>query len=369
VWVVTAKIFQKALGDSQSRPAVFEVVFNALGISAEQVTPVGLVLGIAGFVALAVRGGRRSLSVLLSSLVFFNLLSQAMFKTFEPNNPDVHGYFALSAGCLALGVALAVGAFERMAMSAVDRTGKSNVVLGGWLSGSAVVALGVLTVVNGALTLPRARLDGFHDVEIFADAALDGLPPDSLLFTSDFQTCFNLWYAQGVEQSRPDVIVVHRSWLNEDTYVRSLSLRHPELLKLALSPGDSYNLDLAAVLDETKRRPVYVEFGEGLRPDLLPYLVPDGLFFRVASEPLAQGPMAPSSVRREVLFWDEFRGRLGTEGRGLDPETQAALLWRHFLAAKVHLAKGNRALAAFHIERALELNPESAELRDLQQRL
>lgn len=360
-WMVTARMFQQALGASDARPALLDVAVNAVGISAEQVTPVGLVVAMAGIVAL-LRGRYRGLGILALSVVLCNLLTQGVFKTFQPNNPDVHGYFALTAWVLALAVAVAVGTFDRLAAAAVAHDPRLKSSVAQWLSALAIAMLAAMVGFDGLSTLPRARLDGFHDVEVFSRAALDNLPPDALLFTSDFQTCFNLWYGQGVEGQRPDVAVIHRTWLNEPTYMRSISERHPEARALVLNPGKSYALNLDALRETAKTRPVYVEVDDSLQSDLRPFLLADGLFSRLMPAAVPAGPVPEPWRRAQIGFWRDLDARLAVFSDTVDPETKAAMTWRHFLGARANLAEGHRGLATFHLDQALRLDPEAPEL-------
>lgn len=358
VWVVTARAFQKALGKAEQVDAG-KLVIDLFTQVARQTTPIGLVLFLAGVAWLLKARQSRPLALLLLGVVAANLTTQSLFN-FDPFNPDVHGYFALTAWALALGVGIAFGGFIRGVASMEQRA------LAVWLPRvTAVVAAG-LVLLNAATTAPDARLDGFHDVDLNNVHLLEPLPPRSVVLTSNYKTIFNTWYAQGVEGRRPSVAVVHRNFLAWESYVRNIE--DPALVGIAAAPGSSTRLDPQALAALATARPVFLEYDLNVQPELAPMLLPDGLLFRVAPKALPPGPLPPDLRQRQIVLWMGLEASLRRGGQ-LELETGRHLLWQHYVTAMGLVHSGRDLLARFHLERAELINPESPELAQLRAEL
>lgn len=104
------------------------------------------------------------------------------------------------------------------------------------------LAAGLQTVGRWALILPLALLllalpsQSLRDdtaVRPLAVAALEAAPANAILLTPGDRTIFTLWYFQGVEALRPDVILVDYNLLAFDWYRARLQARYPDLQALA----------------------------------------------------------------------------------------------------------------------------------------
>ena len=371
IWMVTAQAFQKSVERVQQVDAP-QLLADLLGQMARQTTPVGLLLALIGLGWLIARPERRSTGALLAGFLGLNLLTQSLMN-FDPNNPDVHGYFALSAWLIALAVTLATGAFALAFEEAAAREESPRArALGPWLGWGGAAALAALTAANGLLTLPEARLDDFRDVDRVNMATLGVLPEGALVLTSNYKTAFNLWYAQGVEHRRPDVELVHRNFFANAPYIRELERRHPTALPLVQRPGESNRVNLAALRTLSATRPVYLEYDVNVEPELLPHLLPEGYLFRVSPDPLPASALPPAIVQRQVALWSDLGRRLQRSEAGealYELETGRYLVWRHYLITQALLDAGHRGLAQFHLDQALRINDADPELLELARRL
>ncbi|MEL6181923.1 MAG: DUF2723 domain-containing protein, partial [Myxococcota bacterium] len=370
IWMVTAQAFQKSV-ERVHQVDVPQLITDLLVQMARQTTPVGLLFALLGLGWLITDTRHRSTGLLLGGFLTLNLLTQSLMN-FDPNNPDVHGYFALSAWIIALLVTLALGRFGLALQEAALRESRPNLQqLGPWLGRSSVALLAVLAAINTVLTLPEARLDDFHDVDQVNMALLALLPPGALVLTSNYKTAFNLWYAQGVEHRRPDVALVHRNFFANAPYIRELEHRHPGALPLVERPGLSNRLHLPALRAMAAVRPVYVEYDINIEPELLPFLIPEGYLFRVSPEPWPATALPPAIVQRQVALWSALGRRL--QRPNTDPpyalETGRYLVWQHYLATLALLDAGHHGLAQFHLDQAMRINDASPELRALARRL
>lgn len=362
-WVVSAQAFQGSLGRAADVQAG-TLAADLFGQVARQLTPVGLVLALVGWVG-AWRGARGT-AALWGGFVALNLITQSLMN-FDPFNPDVHGYFALTAWMLALLVGCGLASFV-----AATRTMEPDRPWVGRIAGGVGLAVvAALLPASMVMTWRDADRAHFRDVEIVTHAMLDELPEGSVVLTSNYKTLFDVWYAQGVEQRRPDVVTVHRNFFPNAPYIDELRRNHPELLTLPEGGGGSTRVDRGALLALAAERPVFIEYDVNVQDDLLPWLVPDGLLFRVSPTAVPPGPFPVEIGMREVRRWLELERRLVARAgeAPLDLETQRHLVWVHYLCALAMARAGHEDVAAFHLERAVAANPSAPELIDLQRQL
>ncbi len=367
VWVVTAQAFQKTLGRA-AEVDVGVLASDLFGQLARQLTPVGLVVGLAGLVGASWRGGWRGWGLLVGGWLVGNLATQALFN-FDPFNPDVHGYFALSVWLLGLGAGCGVG-LAWSAAAELATQGPVSARVGRWTGPAATAAalgLAGLSVWLGWREASRAR---FYDVEVVNQALLGGVPEGAVVLTSNYKTIFNLWFAQGVQGRRLDVAVVHRNFLEQPAYREEVASRHPEVLGAA---GEGNRLDVAGLRALAARRPVLLEYDVNVEDGVLPWLEPSGLLFRVVPAGAPAGALPEEVVRRQVGAWEELEAALAAaqdpEGGGVDLETRRYLVWSHYLTTVALVRQGHPRLARFHLERALAWNPAAPELRALRETL
>jgi hypothetical protein len=363
-WVVTARDFQKALGRAQEVD-LGQLAADLALVVGQQVTPLGLLLALVGLGWWLWSPGRRGQGLLVAGWVLCNLVTQSLFN-FDPYNPDVHGYFGLTAWSLGLLAALSLGALWEGArrLSDVGERGRGAVMAAG------VGALAALAALNLWLTLPGARLDGFRDVALTNEALLAGLPEGALVLSSNYKTLFNLWYAQVVELRRPDVTVLHRNFFANAPYVAQVERLQPELAPLMASPGVANTVDAGRLRALARARPVYLEFDVNVQEELHGLLSPEGMLFRVHAAP--PGALSEAAARDQEARWlglEEALGRRAAARGGWEVETRRHLLWQHYQTARGALASGHVRVARFHLGRAEAINPRSPELEALRRSL
>jgi hypothetical protein len=369
-WVLTAKAFQKSLGKAHEVDLP-RLLSDLGGQMARQFHPIGALVGLMTLAWCLSQPKRRGVGLLALGWLVTNLATQSLLN-FDPNNPDVHGYFGLSAWWLALLCALAAAVVDQGFWGVRPHLPPR---LRPWLEGSLWASLGLtaLLAANTARTLPHARLDGFRDVDVINAALLEPLPEGSLLITSHYKTLFNLWYAQGVEGRRPDVQILHRNFLPDGPYVSQLQRRSPALLGLAAEPGRSQKLNLEALRALSAQRPVYLEFDLNVEGELGYFLLPEGLLFRVVPEPQDPGPLPPARVQLQAQYWSSLEAHLRARAPahvaewpgGLELETLRYLTWQHYLTSLGLIAGGHPDLARFHADRLAAANPKAPELEQL----
>jgi hypothetical protein len=365
-WVLTARDFQKALGRAEE-VQVGRLLDDLFFVLVQQLTPLGLLLAAVGLVWMLRAPARRGAGLLVGGFMLCNLVTQSLFN-FDRFNPDVYGYFALTVWCMALLAGASLGGLEQLSqhLQASDEQARARARTLVARAGVGFVAL--VAALNLAWTLPRARLDGFRDVDITTAALLDEVPQGALLLTSHYNTLFNLWYAQAVEQQRPDVTSLHRNFFANEPYVAEVQRRHPALAPLMAAPARKNTVDTALLLEQARRRPVFLEYDVNIQPDLHPHLVPAGFLFQVVPREVAAAPLTQEQAQRHMRAQDRLAQHLAlrNQERGeLELETQRHLLWQHYLMARGLIATRRYGLARFHLDRASAINPSAPELAEL----
>lgn len=365
-WVLTARDFQKALGRAEE-VQVGRLLEDLFFVLIQQLTPLGLLLALVGFSWLLRAPARRGVGLLLGGWVLCNLITQSLFN-FDRFNPDVYGYFSLSVWCLALLAGLSLGALDGLTRHLQAESQEARERARAWVARAGVAGVAVVAALNLAWTLPRARLDGFRDMDLCTAALLDEIPQGALVLTSHYNTQFNLWYAQAVELQRPDLTFLHRNFFANDPYVAEVQRRHPELAALMAAPTRKNTVDTAALLRLAQQRPVLLEYDVNIQPDLHPHLVPVGSLFQVLPQEAAARPLDQAQIQRHIHSQDRLTQHLllRSQERGeLELETRRHLLWQHYLMAKGLIATRRYGLARFHLDRATAMNPKAPELAEL----
>jgi hypothetical protein len=355
-WVVSAEAFR---GKSAARAAAETLAHRGMGgvfsifRGFAWDSLLGLVpafLALLGLYLLWRRRGTWRLGLLFTGLVGLNLLSPVLVG-FDPYNPDAYGYLCVAVAflCPPLAVALAVllGILER-------QLGRSTVAV------AAVVCLG-LVVGQVARNLPRVDLRAHWEADETARQQLRDLPPGALVFSSYFETVFNLWALRTTEDSRPDIDLIHRNFLGYPGTAEQLQRRLPRLSGEArrwTRAGRLLTRDLARL---EARRPVLVEYDLNVPPDLVECLSPGGLLLPFDNGGSRSGE---SEHIERVQRWH----RLVAPGARRDTETRRAVVWTHYLLARYGCQRRLRRLGRYHLSRARELAPRDRTLDQLGRR-
>ncbi len=214
-----------------------EVVGNAsaaAGFLLRDFAPRGLVLGLAGLFLL----GRREGQALL--LLLFPAISGLLLAlTYGGAGSEVHLlplYLTWALGCGTTAGVLAALLQGRFGLRAA------------WAA-LLLPLLCLLLIVPGwgrwALRDDPGPLPEVYSI-------LERLPPDTLLLTGRDEQTFPLWYAQVIEDRRPDVVIVDVRLLEWSWYRRQLPSRYPGLLL----PDEAEGRWLDALLEANPGRPV-----------------------------------------------------------------------------------------------------------------
>jgi hypothetical protein len=161
--------------------------------------------------------------------------------------------------------------------------------------------------------------------DVWADAALGELPPNSMLLVRTPTLAWRLWAARLAHGERPDVVVVPLGLLGRGSMARALCNEEPALKPLVRDfsmTGRTTEFALSAVADA---RPLFVEFDPDWDHGLLTHLRPTPLWLSFAPHTLGRSDraraLADESGRRA------FRRVLGAaKDRGRDDRATLAVL-------------------------------------------
>lgn len=352
-WTLSAKAFQKSASAAVELDVAAGLT-NVVGVLADQWS-VALIPAAAGGVLLVLRDRRVALA--LGLLLAFNLLTQTLFA-FDPLNPDVLGYFMASNWAIALGLAYALTAAVQSGDADREaRPGRFAVVFAAAILCSAAVV--------HASANSHGRMDSLARVwssDALRDEAWTHARPDALIVTTYYETGFNAWYGQAVEDRRPDITHVHRPHRTHGFGDAMLLAQAPELEPLLTPEPESGLLDGPELLRVAARRPVYVEPGEPLEPEVFGRLIPEGLLYEVAGQGLPAGDF-PTELA------DAHMGRFARVSAKIEERADIQgtrnLLWASFNQARVLASAGRPALALRMLGVAEGIVPHDPNVRAL----
>jgi hypothetical protein len=157
----------------------------------------------------------------------------------------------------------------------------------------AVAAVSALGVVASASAAPLARFDAS---DALADLDRRALPENALVLSHDPDTLLRHLAGQVEERTRPDLSIVPLSAIDPAPLDRLLA-REPELGPLVRDVVVRGRPALATLQSLAAERPVYLELGPHIGPDLYPTLVSEGLLSRVLPDGTTQGDERVASAQ------------------------------------------------------------------------
>ncbi len=325
---------------------------------AHEFTVVGVALLLTGLLAFAVKKRDEVIAYGMAIGIFFAVLigyqntpEEMIFLTEEFFTP----VYLLSSVFIGMGIIFLVN----KAMSGLDAG----------MRGSFPVRI-VVGVMLLALPLTLC-LTNFHENDqrenyIAYDYALNSfrsLDQDAILFTWGDSGAFPLWYLQGVEKMREDLVLLHIPHLVFPWYLDSFPdlLRTTALRSLTPELQSPDNVLSIAISEQIDRRPVFIDFSTKYSIKLDSYrLMQKGICYSVNKITEKTGKTLESSI------WSLYNGR-GLTGDKIpfrDLDTGKAILIyaiSHLDAGKALLSAGKRDEGNSELNMAKLLAPELAE--------
>jgi len=342
-WVVSARAFQQSV-ERAGKESLTHRAGGAVFAVFTGLTFFGGLLALAGFYFALRRRESRAPGALLGGVVLFNLVGPLLVG-FDPFNPDAHGYLAVAVALLAPGIGVSIYVLAQ--------------VLAKQRPAFALVALIALALPAHQLWQSWGQVNlRRHFAAEETGRALLHRPPRSVIFTAYYQSIFQAWALQTSAGLRPDITVVHLTFLLQPGYVESMSQRHPELAGLLYRAKKARRLVLADLAQLATERPVYLEPDEMVPPNVRRRLQPAGLLLRF-------GPPAATDTRRH---WERLTSWQNALEGHHDNETRRAALWAHYRLAAWSCGSGHHSLGWRHLAQAMALAPHARALEALARR-
>ncbi|MDB4977239.1 MAG: hypothetical protein JWN48_5580 [Myxococcaceae bacterium] len=350
-WVVSAQIYARHVGSEALQPAA-ERFADLVVILVENFSFVALPLALLGSYALLRSRRCWPLAYLWLTTALISLCGRAWLNPVR-ENPDVLGY--MMPGFAALLALAASGVAALLASVPASPRGRRVLLALAGLS----TLLGPLQFLREA---ERSSLRTFHASDELDALRRRALPTRALLVLTTPDVVFRHWEGEAVEQLRRDVVMLPLPFLGYGGVDEVLAQRHPELRPLIQSFMARGELDAQQLRALSRDRPVWVELDTSTALPLLPYVVPEGLLYRVLPErPSAAQVVAAGSARQAVQR--TLLQRLGDDLE--DPETRRPLVWLRYVEALYFAWQGARELSRQATSAALALSPQTYELEQL----
>lgn len=316
IWTVSAEVFRRFRGDA-APPSFVDNAVDALFVTMDSLGPVGALVALVGLGLLARRLPGPTLAVVAAAA---GVVGTKVILGFEPNNPDLRGYWLPAVLLIAPGAA-AAGAL----LLGFGKAGRA----------CAIALTSVWFVTRLGAGGPPLPAPSAEDARSAADAALSAVAPHGIVLLADFNLAFSVWASEAVEAARPDVSPVVRPFLEHPGYAEHVARRFPSIGPLPSAPCPPAT---------HRGRPVHVELHHDLAAACL------------AALPI--GRVVPVGGRLSELRLDPA-----------DLGSTRWLTWQRWLHALHREARGELAEARNHLDSALLSAPGDPELLALKSRL
>jgi len=348
LWVVSAEAFQKSLSPGVIAP-FGERLADVLIATAEDLHVVTLAVALLGaYFMLRVKASRKCGLFWLSLWAVYTLGRAAL--GFVRGNPDASAYFMLSYASLAVFAVFAMGILLSALAEAVPTMPRLGPAL------AAIVALGASS--QFVRSFHHSTLAQFTDTDVFDDGLRRSLPPRSIVLAHNPQTIFRYWGGEAEEVNRPDVTMIPLPLVTYPSMVERLVKDEPELTPLLRSYMLDGSLSIAELQSLAVSRPVYVEMDVRVTPEMMEFLIPEQLYYRVLTSETTETDEA-RAMHAHAALWADIYQRIGTP---IEEHTKTQLLWRHYADSLYFASVGDTNAAIRTVTAGLALNPQAREL-------
>lgn len=360
VWTVSAQAFHKAVA-GENTVSRGEDAVQVVATMAEQASLLLFIAAILGlYLGLRQRRWRPG-ALGLAGVIALGAGGRVLIG-FTPEIPDDNGYVFPALAALFM---LALAGLAQLAHAI--RTARP-----GWSRPPEIVLVAILAaLIPWQVTrfAARASMSRARASDAWARWESTGLPPRALLLPAYFQTSFRLWVMSTVENARPDVTVLDRSFLTYPGAADEARTAHPELAPLIDAPlRAGAPTPLAMLTDLAQRRPVMMQLHLNLEPSIDPWLLPAGAFARLLPAPPTpdqrdQAAASDLAARQRLLA--QATGPAGRVPPGDMRGLRDALLWHDFIRLGLYCREHRLPAAQATLAHALKLAPEDRMLLDL----
>jgi hypothetical protein len=193
----------------------------------------------------------------------------------------------------------------------------------------------------------------------YANNTFRSLSNNAVLFTWGDSGAFPLWYLQGVERMREDLVLLHTPHLVFKWYLDAFpDIFRSSVLRSGVLDQSSPVILQAAIAEQLSKRPVFIDFSTKYSIKLDGYrLLGRGICYKI------EKGVGESLFFPESSIWSLYtdRGLAGDSGSFRDLDTGKAILIyaiSHMDAGEALLARGRVAEGYGELKRALAIAPE-----------
>ena len=336
-WTVSAKAFQKSAGADHVSSAGQDTaeVIAAVFVHATPILLFGALLGL--YLAVRTRGGA-GVGLLFAAIAAAGVAGRVLIG-FDPETPDHHAYLLPAIAAVILlgvyGLASIVRVVDQRAMTL----------------GIAIV-VAALVPWQLARNLSESSLRTAYASSAMARAEIEPLPPRALVLVSYFQTSFRLWAERTVDDARPDVVVLDRSFMTYPGFAQDTRARHPDMAALIDAPlraGAPTPLGLLRPLAAS--RAVMVQLHINLDAAPFGFLAPAGVYARMSPTPWTPAERTAAEADDE-LARDRLGDWLDADADGDIAGARDALVWHDFMRLQFYCAIERKRAASDALARA-----------------
>ncbi|MCG8425489.1 MAG: DUF2723 domain-containing protein [Proteobacteria bacterium] len=369
-WTVSARAFHKATRvEHVSSPA--EDAAQIAATVGEEVTWLMAMLALFGLYVGSRQRRMRVATGFLAGVVAAGVGIRVLVG-FDPETPDHQAYLLPALGA----VVLLGGAGLAALTSALASLGKDK-SRRHWPA--PVAACLLLSLIPYQMVRHGDSVQTAHAADRLADWELVRLPPRTLLLISYFQTSFRLMAKTAVEQARPDVAILDRSFLTYPGAAAEARQRYPDLAALIDAPvAAGKPTPVRQLANLARSRPVFVQLHINLEESVDRWLLPQGPYARFVSP-----PASPAMRSRAEAFDTDDRLRLVrylsrtmseitpdklAQGRAAPGDVMGvrdALLWHDFVRLRFYCHLERRPAAQNVLDNAWRLASGDVTLKNL----
>ncbi len=355
-WTVSAKAFQKAVREEHVSKPAEDTAQVIVALIKNATIPMVLLALLGMYLGLRRRGWRRLLLMLVG--VAGTSAAARVVLGFEGDLPDHHAYLMPAiAAIILLGLAGAAAAAQIVADRSANHARTAGLV--------ATALVVVCCILQLARSAEARSLSAAYASDEIARWELEDLPPRSVVLLSYFQTSFRVWALRAVDQSRPDLVLLDRSFLTYPGMAAEAKRRYPDMAALIDTPLRAGSPTPVAMLQRiAARRPVFVQLHPNLDVAAYSALVPRGAFSQLP-------PSAPTELTRRTAETRDARARTTLAARFATLQAGDAvgvlgtLLWHDFVRLQFYCALHRRRAARATLDAALALAPRDAMLEEV----
>ena len=355
-WTISAQAFQKSLKAEEIQP-LFERVADVFVAQSTSLHGAFFFLGILGLY-LSLRSVNARRIGVMWGLIFFSYVFGRAALGFTRSNPDAMGYLLPAMAAVVWLSLFAVGAIYQSVTDRVSAKVQHRLRI-------AAIAVALLSLMQIPRTHADVSLSKFTDTDAFDIGIRKSLPQNAVVFVFTPQTMFRFWGGQAEDHSRPDLTMVPVPFLTYPHMIDRLIEVSPDLkptLRSFLIHGAMQRADLQSL---ATKRPVFIELDLHMPRALWDGLAPAGYYYEIIGGNVTKSEEV-EGARRQAAHWRSLYAAIGEPN---DHETEAVLLWHHYMDALYYARFGDLDSARVAVKAGLRINNFSQEFKDLESKL